>query len=223
MRTIAAFLVLVAPLLAESGARADGPAPDTPHGPLAPDDQFPSHVFRLQARTPDRVQLGFNYGLNQPILLHGFNAAVEVRYQRLVLTYSHGQGLDYTPFENSLEKSAAARIAVPYSTGGGIGVVIIDELWALADFKVHHYEVETAVDHPSYTTVTVGAELGWRFFVWKGFNIAVVARYWPNVFSSSGSGVTIHLPNGKTAVDPPDSQGFSGFLGNVLVGWAFDL
>jgi hypothetical protein len=169
---------VLAMLVASSLARGDDTAPTPPHGPDAPDNQFPSHVFRLEARAPPRVQLGFNYGLSQPILLHGFNAAVEVRYRRLVLTYSHGQGLDDTPFESAAERNAGATLAMPWSTGGGIGVLLIDELWVLADFKVHHFEVETAVDHPSYTTVTVGGEIGWRFFVWRGFNVALVGRYW---------------------------------------------
>jgi hypothetical protein len=180
-------------------------------------------VFRLEAHQPQRAQLAFHFGLSQPILAHGFNAAVDVRYKRLILSYSHGQGLDYTSFENSVDKSAGATVSLPYSTGGGVGILLIDELWVLGDFKVHHFEINTGVDHPSYTTVTIGAELGWRFFVWKGFNIALVARYWPNIYSSAGSGVTIHDAQGKPVLDPPEQQGFSGFLGNVLVGWAFDL
>jgi len=203
------------------------PANTTPqaraHGPEAPDDQFPSHVFELEARAPKRVQLGFNFGLSQPILTHGFNAAVEVRYRRLVLTYSHGQGLDYTPFESDAERNAGAKLALPWTTGGGVGIVLIDELWLLADLKVHHFEVDTGVDHASYSTVTLGGELGWRFFVWKGFNLAFVARYWPNVYSTSGSGVIIHDAKGKPFVDPPAQQGYSGLLANILVGWAFDL
>ncbi len=52
------------------------------HGPDAPDGQFPSHVFQWEAHAPRRVQIGFNYGLSQPILTHGFNAAPSRRSQR---------------------------------------------------------------------------------------------------------------------------------------------
>src|SRR5262249_444590 len=134
-----------------------------------------------------------------------------------------GQGLDYSPFATSAEKSAGAAVHVPWTTGGGVGVLLLDEMWLLADFKVHRFELDTAVDHQAYTTVTVGAELGWRFFVWKGFNVALVARYWPNVSSSAGKGVTLHDTTGKAFIDPPAQQGYSGLLANVLVGWAFDL
>lgn len=193
------------------------------HGPAAPDVQFPAHWFQLSPHEPQRVQLAFNYGLSQPILLHGFNSAVEVRYRRFVATYSHGQGLDYARFETADEKAAGAAVKMPWTTGGGVGVVLIDELWVLADVKVHHFTIDTAADHIGYTVLTVGAELGWRYFVWKGFNVELVARYWPNVYSTAGKGVTLHRPNGQTFVDPPAEQGESGFLANVLVGWAFDL
>jgi hypothetical protein len=222
-RHFASLVVLAATLLVAPLARADDAPEVRRHGPEAPDGQLPSHVFQLAAHTPQRVQLAFHYGLSQPIITHGFNAAVDVRYERLVLTYSHGQGLDYTPFESGAEKSVGAKLGLPWTTGGGVGVLLLDELWVLADLKVHHFEVDTSVDHASYTNVTVGAEIGWRFFIWKGFNVALVARYWPNVYSTAGNGVTLHDASGKPFVDPPAQQGYSGVLANVLVGWAFDL
>src|SRR5262245_14734044 len=71
------------------------------HGQRATDHQFPSHVFRLEAHQPQRVQLAFHSGLTQPLLLRGFNAAVDVRYKRLIVTYSHGEGLELTRFLGS--------------------------------------------------------------------------------------------------------------------------
>lgn len=203
---------------------AAAPESPRPHGPAAPDDQFPSHVFQWTAHTTDRVQLDFNYGLNQPILGHGFNSAVEVRYKRLVATYSHGQGLSYgASFESGPEKATGASVKLPWTTGGGVGVILIDELWILADLKVHRFDIDTAIDHVSYTNVTLGAELGWRYFIWKGLNVQLVARYWPNVYSTAGKGITLHDSNGRAFLDPPAVQGEAGFLGNVLVGWAFSL
>ncbi|MCL2450111.1 MAG: hypothetical protein FWD17_14285 [Polyangiaceae bacterium] len=215
--------IIAAVILAFSRpARAEPSAP-RPHGPAAPDDQFPSHVFRLEARSPDRVQLGFNFGLSQPIVAHGFNAAVDARYKRLFFEYSHGQGLDFTPFDTTQERNAGVKLGLPWTTGGGVGVVLIDELWVLADVKVHHFTVDSPADHLAYTNVTIGAEIGWRYFVWKGFNIAFVGRYWPNVYSTAGKGVTLHAKDGSTFVDPPAPQGYHGLFGNVLVGWLFDL
>lgn len=222
MQTTAVVAALIScALLGARPARAE--TTPTGHGPGAPGDQFPSHRFQLAPHEPPGVQLAFNYGLLQPLVLHGFNAAVEVRYRRLVATYSHGQGLDFTRFDTADEKAAGATVRVPWSTGGGVGVLLIDELWILADFKVHRFSVDTAADHAAYTVVTVGAELGWRFFLWKGLNVALVARYWPNVYSTAGKGVTLHRPTGEAFIDPPAQQGYSGLFANVLVGWAFDL
>jgi hypothetical protein len=193
------------------------------HGPAAQDWQFPSHVFRLEAHAPERVELAFHYGLLQPLLLHGFNAAIDVRYERLILTYSHGQGLDATSFVTSAEKAAGLSLKEPWTTGGGVGILLIDELWILADVKVHRFEASTPVDRAAYTNVTVGGEMGWRFFVWKGFNIGVVARYWPNVHSTAGAGVLLRDTSGHLFLHRPQAQGSSGFFGNVLLGWAFDL
>ena len=58
---------------------------------------------------------------------------------------------------------------------------------------------------------------------WGPWAVGVVARYWPNVYSSAGTGVTFHDAADKPLVHAPMAQGFSGFFGNVLVGWAFDL
>lgn len=194
------------------------------HGPAAPDGRFPSHIFQWKPHATDRVQLDFNYGLNQPILGHGFNSAVEARYKRFIATYSHGQGLNYgSLFASSAEKATGASVRLPWSTGGGGGILLIDELWILADVKVHRFEIDTPFDHADYTNLTLGAEVGWRYFIWKGFNLQLVARYWPNVYSTAGEGVTLHDADGKAFLDPPAVQGNAGFLGNVLVGWAFNL
>lgn len=216
----------VAALVLSFGAVARGQEPNPSaraHGPEAPDSQFPSHVFRLAAHQPRRVQLAFHYGLAQPLLLHGFNAAVDIRYRRLVLTYSHGEGLDVTSFVRGADKAAHIRLEEPWTTGGGIGILLIDELWVLADVKVHHFEASTSIDRASYTNVTVGGEIGWRFFIWKGLNVGLVVRYWPNVYSSAGPGVTLHDKKGNPFVHEPAQQGFGGVFGNVLLGWAFDL
>ena len=223
MRQFCLFSLLSVVALCGVRASADQlPAP-RPHGHEAPDDQFPSHTFQLAAHQPQRVELAFHSGLIQPIVMHGFNAAIDVRYRRLVVTYSHGQGLDATSFENDRERMAAMTLHEPWTTGGGVGVLLFDEVWILADAKVHRFEVDTVVDHFAYTNVTLGGEIGWRFFLWKGLNIGFVARYWPTVHSSAGSGLTLHDANGRSFVHQPAQQGFSGFFGNVLLGWAFGL
>lgn len=190
-----------------------------PHGPSAALNEFPSHRFQLAPRTPT-LQIAFHAGLIQPLLLQGFNAAIDVRVNRFIATYSHGEGLDGVGKVSlsPTELGRGADLGLTWSTGGGFGVTLIDELYVLVDFKVHRYAFTAGGERADYTTVTIGGEVGYRFFIWKGFHIAPVVRFWPNVWSSIPQGMTVGGVEHKAG-----SQGFYGLFANVLVGWAFDV
>ena len=209
-------LVIAFGAVAPTHSRAE---PDD-HGPTAT-DRFISHRFTLEAHTPERVQLAVHFGLLQPVVLHGFNAAVDVRWKRLIFTYSHGVSLNFTPYLRQSERDAGLRVVAPFSTGGGIGIVLIDELYVLLDVKYHRFDLSLGTEHPSYETLTVGGEIGWRFFLWKGFYLSPVLRYWPNVWTSAPKG-GVPLNNGAL-VHRPLVQGTDGLFGNLLIGWAFNL
>ncbi|MEO0605933.1 MAG: hypothetical protein AAF211_31180 [Myxococcota bacterium] len=171
---------------------------------------------------PD-LQVAFHAGLLQPTLLRGFNAAADVRVGRFVASYSHGEGLDLTRVGLPAEQRAAGvQLRVPWTTGFGIGATLVDELYVLADFKVHRAEVDTGIDVRAYSTVTIGAEVGYRLFVWEGFYVSPVVRYWPNVWTSAPGGFAIETDAGTFQHDPIQ-QGARGLFANVLVGWAFDV
>lgn len=197
-----------------------------PHGPTAPGSSFPSHRFSRRAHQPQRVQLSFHYGLLQPIVLKGFNAAIDVRYRRFIFTYSHGQGLDFTGapgVRSSEEKAAGETVFAPFSTGFGLGCVIVDELYALVDFKVHKFQVRLDETLEEYLTMTVGLEVGYRFFIWRGLHIAPVLRYWPNVWTSAKHDPMQITSSDHSVTHHVVQQGTSGFFANVLLGWAFSL
>jgi hypothetical protein len=208
-----ALLVLLA-LATRAGA-------DELHGPAAPPRKFLSHHFRLAAHQPPGVQLAFHYGLVQPILYGGFNAAVDVRWRRLIFTYSHGAALNFTSSLVASERAAGLRAYVPFTTGGGVGVLLIDELYVLVDFKYHRFDLSLGAEHPSYDTFTIGGEIGWRLFLWKGLYLSPVLRYWPEVWTSAPArGVAL---NNGAILHQPLQQGYNGFFANVLIGWAFNL
>lgn len=218
---LAAAALLSTLCLAPAPQAASQP-PERGHGPDAPSDKF-AHVFRLKAHQPARPQLSFHYGLLQPVLLRGFNAAVDVRYKRFIATYSHGHGLevDRAPgVLSSSEQAAGVRALMPYTTGGGVGAVLIDELYVLADVKVHGVDVRYAGGTTRYHTVTVGAEVGWRLFLWKGLHVTPVIRYWPNVHTTL-PGDRLQLDDGVT--HRALTQGTGGLFANVLIGWSFGL
>ncbi len=194
------------------------------HGPSAPSNAF-AHVFQLRAHTPDRPQLAFHYGLLQPLASRGFNAAVDVRYKRFVATYSHGQGLEIDRFPGTLsdaETEAGVEAFMPWTTGFGAGAVLIDELYLLADFKVHGFEIRYEGDTSRYTTITLGLELGWRLFLWKGLHVTPVIRYWPTIYSSLPDR-TLQLDETSGLRHESIPQGLRGVFANVLLGWAFGL
>lgn len=222
--SFAASLLALAP-----DARADSPPrldPPDAHGPSAPASAFPSHRFGLAPRAP-AAQLGFHYGLTQPLVLHGFNAAIDLRLGRFVASYSHGQGLEYSRAPGALtpaERRAGLRIVAPYSTGAGLGFTLLDELYVMADVKVHRFELYAGEGLSHYTTVTVGGEVGWRFFIWKGLHVTPTLRFWPNVWHDApAGGVRVRTRDGGELRHAPLSQGENGFFGNILVGWAFNL
>jgi len=144
-----------------------------------------------------------------------------VRWKRLIFTYSHGVALNFTPYLRQSERDAGLRVVAPFSTGGGIGIVLIDEFYVLLDVKYHRFDLTLGPERPSYETLTVGGEIGWRFFLWKGFYLSPVLRYWPNVWTSAPPG-GVALNNGAL-VHRPLVQGTDGLFGNLLVGWAFSL
>jgi hypothetical protein len=214
------FIRLLVPLLITSLASCALMA-DEPHGPAAPARRFPAHHFRVAAHQPPGVQLAFHYGLVQPILYRGFNAAVDVRWRRLIFTYSHGAALDFTANLPASERAAGVRVYMPFTTGGGVGVLLIDELYILVDVKYHRFDLTLGAEHPSYDTLTIGGEIGWRFFIWKGLYLSPVVRYWPNVWTSAPSG-GVSLAKGAL-IHQPLEQGYHGVFANVLLGWAFNL
>ncbi|MCU0674317.1 MAG: hypothetical protein MUE69_16150 [Myxococcota bacterium] len=220
MQRLAVLLAVLS--LAPSAVEAQPPSSvdDEGHGPNSRAGF--SHRFTPRARVPNGAQLSFHYGLLQPVLLRGFNAAVDVRRGRFIATYSHGQGLDLPKSTlTRAERNADVGVRMNWSTGFGVGLVLVDELYLLADFKVHDVTASHAEGSLDYKTVTVGLELGYRLFLWRGLHVGLAVRYWPTVFASIDRDGVELADTGLT--HEPIAQGLEGFFANVLIGWAFDV
>ena len=199
-------------------------APGTPSPEQHGFNLFPEHHFQWTASDAKVPQLGVNFGLLQ-LGLGGFNIAGEVRYRRFWFEYSHGVDLklnDLGGFSmTSTERSQNLRIVVPYTTGFGVGVTVLDELWLGVEFKTHRYEVN-APGGPvtSYQTYSVGPVIGYKLFVYKGLFANAYARYWPNVASTlDNNEVALRGANGTVEHAAHDFNVFA----NVSIGYAFDL
>lgn len=184
----------------------------------------PEHHFQWAPSDAKQAQLGVNFGLLQ-LALGGFNIAGELRYRRLWLEYSHGVDLTMNDLGglglSHAERTEHVHVFVPYTTGFGVGVTLVDELWLGIEFKTHRYEVN-APNGPvaSYQTYSIGPVLGYKAFIWKGFYADAYLRYWPNIASS--------LTDGKTTLQGSDgtvthSAHDLGVFANASLGYAFDL
>jgi hypothetical protein len=187
-------------------------------------DFLPSHHFQWAPSDAKNVQVGINFGLLQ-LALGGFNVAAELRYRRFWFEYSHGMDLKLNNLDGfsmtQTERDQNLRLFVPYTTGFGVGVTLVDELWLGVEFKTHRYEVN-APGGPvsSYQTYSIGPVLGYKAFLWKGLFADAYLRYWPNVASSLGDN-KIALQGADGAVS--HSAHDFGVFANVSIGYAFNL
>jgi hypothetical protein len=216
--------VFVASLLGLAPSAFADSAPPAPARDTAGFNLSPEHRFQWAPSDAKQVQLGVNFGLLQ-LALGGFNVAGEVRYRRLWLEYSHGMDLtlnDLNGFGLSrTEHDQNLHVFVPYTTGFGVGVTLVDELWLGVEFKTHRYEVNAPSGPVStYQTYSIGPVLGYKAFLWKGLYANGYARYWPNVASSlAGDKVALVGSDGTVTHNAHDF----GVFANVSLGYAFDL
>jgi hypothetical protein len=209
------------------------PAPDAPvfAPPPAPGadehggfNLTPTHHYQWAPSDAKNAQLGVNFGLLQ-LALGGFNAAVELRYRRFWFEYSHGMDLKLNNLNgfsmSQTERDQNLRVYVPYTTGFGVGMTLVDELWLGVEFKTHRYEVNApAGPVTSYQTYSIGPVLGYKAFIYKGLFADAYLRYWPNVASSlDGNKVALQGTDGTVEHSAHDF----GVFANVSIGYAFDL
>jgi len=216
-------LALLFSLLALCPVRADGaPAPPPAHG--VESRAFPSHHFQWAPHRAETLQVAVNFGLVQ-LALGGFNVSAELRYRRLWLAYQHGVHLTLNNLGSlglsrlalsSDEREQGLHVYLPYSTGFGVGILLVDELWLGAEFTASRFEVRVPDSRTaSYETYGIGAVLGYRLFLWRALHVNAYVRYWP----TAGNHVTLHGATG-----PVRHQAHSfGVYPNLAIGYAFDL
>lgn len=163
------------------------------------------------------------FGLSQPLLLQGGNIEVDYMTEKWVFEYSHGFNLDLNAGPEALtltdvERDQGLKIAVPYSTGGGIGYRFTPEFNLRLEYKEHEYEVT----HPggekiNYFVQDLGVGAYYFYKPIDGSKLLIVPslRYWPQLASSlDAEGYTFN--NG----DVHKAHTF-GLFTNVSVGLSF--
>lgn len=222
-------LCLYVALTCAPGSAAAEPEAQTTVRHATRSNAFPSHHFQWRAHTPEALQLSFNFGLVQ-LELGGLNLSFELRWKRLWVAYQHGMWLTLNRLDaiglSSLGMSRAERdqrlhMYLPYSTGFGAGILLVDELWLGAELTVSRFEVGAPGGAAArYTTLSIGAVIGWRFFVWRGLYAGLYVRYWPTLSSTLGrAGVALSSERGPVV---HTAHAFN-FYPNMSLGYAFDL
>ena len=175
----------------------------------------------------ERLRTSFSVmaGISQWALWRGGNIAVEYKVGRFAFELSHGQGLDLNQVGGfaltSAERDAGAQVRVPWTTGGGAGVRITEDLHLLVEVKAHHFEVSGGdpSSRVAYTTFSVGPGAFYTFRLYKGLFLQPNVRFWPNVASTlKGGAADLRRADGSTFRH--EAHSFNLFV-NVNLGYSF--
>ncbi|HEV8514276.1 MAG TPA: hypothetical protein VGQ59_13430, partial [Cyclobacteriaceae bacterium] len=92
-----------------------------------------------QEKTHEAAML---FGLNQPLLLSGFNIEANYFTKKMSFDYSHGVSLEYQGSSVTGDMKAQHLVAhLPYSTGFGIGYRFTSWLNLRVEPKWHRFEI----------------------------------------------------------------------------------
>jgi hypothetical protein len=156
-------------------------------------------VGTAQTESESKNQFSILFGLNQPILLRGFNVEGNYWMKNWVIDYSHGFNLHLDgAFVNKELERQNIDLLVPHTLGLGIGYRFTKGFNLRFEPKLHLFrvyykgEAQNASNQiEKYSTVTLGAGAYYRWMPFekkdnflKGITIAPSLRFWPNVSSS---------------------------------------
>jgi hypothetical protein len=181
------------------------------------------------------------FGLNQPLLVGGFNIEGNFFYKRLVFDYSHGISLDFSG--NTLTGSPADQklaIHLPFTTGFGVGYRFTEWLNLRIEPKWHRFEVYYDGEDQTeanlitdYTTFSLGlgAYAQWRPFknkenALKGIMIVPSVRYWPKLNSTLENDTFKYVNKITEKTETHEAMevgiGNTPLIVNVSIGYSFE-
>ncbi len=160
---------------------------------------FLSAVNLYAQRKERKNEFAVLFGLNQPLLVNGFNIEVNYFTPKFVFDYSHGISLDLKGDLVTEEMKTQKLVAhIPYSTGFGAGYRISKFFNLRIEPKWHkfeiYYEGEPQTESNlinAYTTFTLGLGLYGKWMPFdkkesfiRNIMIAPSVRFWPNLSTS---------------------------------------
>jgi len=153
----------------------------------------------LYQRTEKNREAAILFGLNQPLLLNGFNIEEITLTKKMSFDYSHGISLEYQgSMITGAMKEQHLVAHLPYSTGFGVGYRFTSWLNLRVEPKWHRFEIyyegesqtlaNRIVAYNTFTSAWGFMENGNPFkkqnnFL-SGIMVAPSIRWWPNVAST---------------------------------------
>jgi len=198
-------------------------------------------ISKINAQKKNR-EAAILFGLNQPLLLNGFNIEGNFFTKKMSFDYSHGISLEY---QGSMIAGAAKEqhlvAHLPYSTGFGIGYRFTSWLNLRVEPKWHRFEIyyegesQTLANRiVAYNTFTLGLGLYGKWHPFKkqdnflrGIMIAPSVRWWPNVATTLSNNTYSYYNKitDQTEVHQALNVGANNtpWLVNISVGYRFGL
>jgi hypothetical protein len=177
------------------------------------------------APSPYATRASVMAGLAQWLLWGGGNVAAQIKVDRWVFEYSHGQALKFerapTLGLTADERDAGVSVGMPWTTGGGFGYQITPRLHVLLEVKAHRYEVRGADQNQvaRYTSITVGPGVFYDFYLYEGLFLQPSLRWWPTVASTYEASASVFTrTDGSTYAHARHE--LVPFV-NVSLGWTF--
>ncbi|MCC5928901.1 MAG: hypothetical protein JJU28_06620 [Cyclobacteriaceae bacterium] len=195
-----------------------------------------------QAPKKSTAEVSVVFGLTQPLFTNGFNFEVDVWWDKWMVDYSHGFGLEFTG-ANVYREAADQHLAfnITHSTGIGIGYRFTKNFNLRIEPKWHIWEMyyddafktsEGKIQQYSTYTLGLGAYYRWTPFenkenALKGLTIAPNMRWWPNVGSTLENNALQYF-NQRTLQNEIHQannigMGNTPFFVNVSIGYTFGM
>jgi hypothetical protein len=186
---------------------------------------------------PEKNRFSLVFGLNQPILLRGFNVEGNYWMKKWVIDYSHGFNLHADgKFVADEYERQRVNFKITHSLGFGIGYRFTKSFNLRFEPKLHiyktYYEQSTEKSIINFNTYTLGFGAYYRWMPFenkegfaKGITIVPSIRYWYKVGSSlpsdqhsyfntaTNQNETLKAPNIGAANTP--------WIFNISVGYTF--
>lgn len=185
-------------------------------------------------------QFSVLFGLNQPIVLNGFNFELNYWTKKWVIDYSHGIGLNVDGNTLGSEyEDQKINFKITHSAGIGFGYRFTESFNVRIEPKIHVYETYYEGDNQTkensianFTTYTLGLGAYYRWMPFenktnalKGITVSPSIRYWYKVGSTMDNNKLAYFntkTNKEETLEAPNiGIANTPIIVNISIGYTF--